>query len=140
MFLEKLYMQYVINFLSTINTLFWEGLQDGGILLLSNFLLNGENAIPGKNPNNPAELRALFFDQSKRSNLSLHECVDLSKKCNASYLTEIKIYAEEQYPSAFNVAEYIPHIKNGVKNAELTTIVDKKSSNKKKNKKKKKKD
>ena len=133
-FLEKLYRQYVIYLLTTINSLFWEGLQCDDITLLSTFIKYGEKVMPGKNPNNINDLLYLFFT-NKRSRLQLQECVKIAINCNVSYLTEIRKFAEQQFPSAFKVTEYIPHLKNAEKVDNTKSIGDKQEKRKKKKKK-----
>ena len=132
LFLERLYKQYVFNFQSTVNTLYWNNLDNSKALLLAKFIVGGENAIPDLNPGNILQLNDEFFPTENRSNLQLQECMDLAIKMNASYLTEIRKYAEEEYPSAFNLAEQIPVIKKG--NVDKPDIEKKKKKHSKKSK------
>ena len=110
-FLESLYKQYVKNLLKTIHTLYWEGIDDGIILNLA-YLIRDETY--GKAllflPTNGNDYRQ-FFNENKRSNLSLSESISLAIKMNSSYLTEIRNYAEEQFPSDFDVTNLIPKVK-----------------------------
>ena len=110
LFLEMLYKQYVINFQNTVNTLYWDGFNNEKGLSLAKFIVNGEEEIQNQNPNNIAQLKEIFFKQT--GNLQIDECMELALKMNASYLTEIRKYAEEAYPSQLDLTEQIPEIKN----------------------------
>lgn len=129
LFLERLYKQYVFNFQSTVNTLYWNNLDNSKALLLAKFISGGEDTLPDLNPNNAIQLRNEFFPNDSRSNLQLQECIDLAIKMNASYQNEIRKYAEEEYPSAFNLAEQIPVIKKG--NVDKPSIEKKSKKSKK---------
>ena len=110
-FLEILYKQYVKNLLKTIHTLYWEGVDDSILLNIAYLVRNSEYAKANKFvPTNGNDYRQ-FLNEYKRSNLSLSESISLAIKMNASYLTEIRNYSEEQFPSDFDVTNLIPKVK-----------------------------
>ena len=57
--------------------------------------------------------------------------MELALKMNASYLTEIRKYAEEAYPSQLDLTEQIPEIKNS---SNGKTDINKKAKKSKKSK------
>ncbi len=134
MFLETLYKQYVINLLSTINTLYWEGIQNNDLVLLSNFLKYGEEEYDGRNPTNQYDIQYLFFNNDNRSNYTLSECVELALKCNEGYLDYLREYSKEQFPDELNLVDIIPHIKQAESKKYSDDLVISKPKKKKKKK------
>ena len=110
-FLEKLYWHFVYSFLSCVHTLYWEKVNNDDLLVLSKFISGGEAQIIGRNPNNSNDLQIEFFGNKRRSKIPLEKCMKLAIKMNQNYLTELRRFADLQFPSELDMTKILPSVK-----------------------------
>ena len=112
-FLEKLYWQFTYNFLACVHTLYWEKVTHNDLLVLSKFISGGEDNLVGKNPNSSLDLQVEFFGNERRSRLSLTKCMELAIQMNRPFLSELRKYADLEYPVVLDMSNILPSVKDG---------------------------